>query len=145
MHFPANEKETIMLYRLIQNRLGWYIKHIQIAFPDVVIINQRGQTLIAEFEYIASNFHSHKHDPAGCDLIICWHNDWPDAPLPVWALESIAFEEARIVTDLITEPCSQNAELEGQVAILERGLRCATTENAILRERLGMVIYGIEG
>jgi hypothetical protein len=84
---PTNEAETIALYQAAQDRLRWRIVHLQTAFPDAVIENGQGKQLIAEFEHKARNFGYHGHDPTGCDLIICWRNNWPDAPLPVWALD----------------------------------------------------------
>lgn len=99
--FPANESETIMLYKLVQRRLGWHIARLQTAFPDAVIENRNGIKLVVEFEYQARNFEWHGHNPGECDLIICWCNDWLNAPLPVWALEDCAKEEARIVEELL--------------------------------------------
>jgi len=97
--FPSNEAETIELFRLGQTRLGWSFAHLQIAFPDAVIENERGQQLVAEFEYEAKNFHKHGHPVDGtADLIICWHNNWPDAPLPVWALEECLQGAAELVS-----------------------------------------------
>jgi len=84
--YPANEAETIALYRALEDRLVWRIVHLQNAFPDAIIEDREERQLRAEFEFVASNFREHGHDPAGCDLIICWWNDWPDAPLPVFAL-----------------------------------------------------------
>jgi hypothetical protein len=40
-----------------------------------------------EFEFKASNFVEHGHDPAQCDFIVCWENDWPDCPLKVIELK----------------------------------------------------------
>jgi len=84
---PANEAETIAFYQAAQDRWGWRIVHLQREFPDAVIENARGQVLVVEFEYESRNFYYHGHDPRGCDLVICWRHNWPDAPLPVWALE----------------------------------------------------------
>ena len=41
-----------------------------------------------EFEYQSRNFQRHNHDPAGCDLIVCWEDNWPEAPLEVIELKS---------------------------------------------------------
>lgn len=84
---PTNEAETIKLFESVQNRLGWRIVELQQAFPDAVIENGEGTRLIAEFEYKAANFRIHGHDPSGCHIIICWHNNWPASPLPIWALK----------------------------------------------------------
>lgn len=97
--FPSNEAETITLYKLAQDKLGWRIVRLQTRFPDAIIENARGQRLIVEFEYLAKNFKLHKHDKDGCDLIVCWRNNWGDAPLPVWELGAVVFcvEQARII------------------------------------------------
>ena len=99
--FPSNEAETVELFRLGQTRLGWHFAHLQIAFPDAVIENEQGQQLVAEFEYQAKNFHKHGHPVDGADLIICWHDNWPDAPLPVWALEGCLQGEAEAICETL--------------------------------------------
>lgn len=98
--FPTNEAETIKLYRLAQARLGWSIVHLQTACPDAIIA-KNGYKLRAEFEYKARNFKMHGHDPDDCDIIICWVNDYPDAPVPVWELRKCAMAEASIVSRLL--------------------------------------------
>lgn len=85
---PKNEAETIALFKLAEPVLGWHIVHLQTAFPDAIIESADGQRLVAEFEYLAANFKAHGHDPSGCNLVICWRDNWPGASLPVWALES---------------------------------------------------------
>ena len=83
---PSNEAETIELFKLNRDQLGWRIVHLQTAFPDAIIENARGQRLVIEFEYLAKNFKAHGHDPDGCDLFVCWYNNWPASPLPVWEI-----------------------------------------------------------
>lgn len=120
--FPSNEAETIVLYKLVQKHLGWRIVHLQTAFPDAVIENHNGIRLTIEFEYLARGFKRHGHDfGSGCDLVICWRNDWPGAPLPVWALEDCAKEEARIVEELLN-PVSRATmdELHHYLTIMHR-------------------------
>ena len=46
----------------------------------------RWQRLRIEFEHRSRNFRDHHHDPAACDLIVCWHHDWPECPLEVLEL-----------------------------------------------------------
>lgn len=101
--FPSNEKETIALFKLMQDYVGWHIVHEQTKFPDLIIKNGNGAQLLAEAEYLARNFKVHGHDPQGCDLILCWHNNWPNAPLPVWALEDYARNEAAVIGDLLNQ------------------------------------------
>jgi len=127
--FPSNEAETVELFRLGQTRLGWHFAHLQIAFPDAVIENEQGQQLVAEFEYRAKNFHKHGHPVDGADLIICWHDNWPDAPLPVWALEGCLQEEAEIVCKLVAP--KREERLQSQVAHIQT--QCET-EALVLKE-----------
>jgi hypothetical protein len=68
---------------------------IQLAYPDcearrcIDPRQNRWQSVRIEFEFCSSNFREHGHDPAGCDLIVCWEHDWPDCPLEVIELRSI--------------------------------------------------------
>ena len=48
---------------------------IRTAFPDVEVLNERGEIKKIEFEKLASDFINHKHKPEDCDYIICWEND----------------------------------------------------------------------
>jgi len=100
--FPTNEAETIALYKLIQNRVGWRIIELRTAFPDAVIQNGIGAQLAVEFEYVSKNFKKHKHAADKCDLIICWENNWENPAVPVWSLEDCAKEEAKVVAKLLT-------------------------------------------
>jgi len=102
MSFPQNEEETIALFKLVQYQLGWRIAHLQTRFPDAVIENESGQQLVVEFEYLSRNFKDHEHDPNGCDLIICWKDNWKNPPVPVWALRDCAKEEALWLDSVIS-------------------------------------------
>ena len=113
--FPSNEAETITMYKLTQDKLGWRIVHLQTAFPDAIIENSGGQRLVVEFEYLAKNFKAHKHDKDGCDLIVCWHNNWSGAPLPVWALDERLAQEARLVSGCIQRCRAKVNSLQGEV------------------------------
>jgi hypothetical protein len=42
-----------------------------------------------EFEYWASNFEAHGHDPKKADCVVCWHNDWESRPKEYRHLEII--------------------------------------------------------
>jgi hypothetical protein len=99
MNIPTNERETVFLFDSLSGRLGWVLLYSGAPFPDAIIGNGSGETLWAEFEYRARNFEKHGHDPCGCDLIVCWHNDWPGAPLPVWALDRVLFSWGKMVSD----------------------------------------------
>jgi len=98
--FPSNESETIELFKLCTPHLGWSIISLQTAFPDAVIGNGNGGQLVVEFEYRAKNFKAHKHDPGGCDLIICYENDWPKAPIPVWEIRDQTAQYVKKINSL---------------------------------------------
>jgi hypothetical protein len=42
-----------------------------------------------EIEFLSRNFLQHFHNPAECDLIVCWEKNWPDCPLQVIALKEL--------------------------------------------------------
>lgn len=79
---PTNEIETIVLFAQQAGAESWEIIRIRATFPDAIVVHE-GQPYRAEFEFKAMNFSYHGHDSRECDLIICWENNWPDAPLPV--------------------------------------------------------------
>jgi len=136
MTFPQNEAETIALYEIIQNRIGWRIVESQSnAFPDAVLESDGGERLACEFEHLAKNFKKHGHPvDDSCDLIICWRNNWPDAPLPVMALENCAAEEAKIIRMLLAGSVSRSdyTYLKNENQALQRELTEA-------EEALGMM------
>jgi hypothetical protein len=47
---------------------------------------RRWESVRIEFEYRSRNFHEHGHDPAGCDVVVCWEHDWPGCPVEVLEL-----------------------------------------------------------
>jgi len=126
MAFPQNEEQTIQLYRLIQNRVGWRIVESQMnAFPDAVLESDDGKRLACEFEHLSKNFKKHGHPVDGsCQLIICWRDNWPKSPLPVMALEDCAEEEAKIIRTLLGDsvPRSDYKHLRNQVQAAQQEL-----------------------
>lgn len=86
---PENEMGVIVRF-MQMNQLGYNIVKIQAAFPDAIIEDENGNQYRVEFEFMASNFIIHRHDPRNCDLVICWVNDLGEEfPLTVWELSSI--------------------------------------------------------
>jgi hypothetical protein len=51
------------------------------------------------FELESRNFLLHKHDPKGCDLIVCWVHNWPECPLEVIELSKVVRELAADYAD----------------------------------------------
>jgi hypothetical protein len=73
------------MFGRVIDRIGYRMAHIQTAYPDAVIVSKEGKPIRVEFEHCSSNFVLHGHDPAGCDMVICWEMD-RSLPIPVIAL-----------------------------------------------------------
>jgi hypothetical protein len=92
-HAPINEQGVVYLFGMVSRELGFYVESIQQGFPDceAKYLYDAKKNLWArariEFEFKASSFKEHGHDPCKCDVIICWMNDWPECPLRVIELK----------------------------------------------------------
>lgn len=93
-HAPINEQGVVFLFATVSRELGFNIESVQQGFPDCEgkYLFDSKKNLWAkariEFEYKASNFEQHGHDPNQCDFIVCWVNDWPDCPVNVIELKT---------------------------------------------------------
>jgi hypothetical protein len=45
------------------------------------------QRVNIEFEFESRNFRDHGHPLTGCDVIVCWHHNWPGCPAHIEVLE----------------------------------------------------------
>lgn len=88
-HAPINEQGVVFLFGMVCRELGFNVEAIRQGFPDceAKYLHDKKVKLWAkariEFEYKASAFRDHGHDPAKCDFVVCWINDWPDCPISV--------------------------------------------------------------
>jgi hypothetical protein len=49
-----------------------------------IAANGKGwEELAVEFEYDSNSFREHGHDPAQCDMIVCWAHNWRDCPVEI--------------------------------------------------------------
>ena len=93
-HAPTNDQGVVYLFGMLSRELGFVIESLQSGFPDceakyLYDLKKRHWAIARiEFEFRASNFKEHGHDPSGCDFIVCWENDWPDSPIPIIALKT---------------------------------------------------------
>jgi hypothetical protein len=93
-HAPINEQGVVFLFAMVSRELGFNIESVQQGFPDCEgkYLFDPKKNLWAkariEFEYKASNFEQHGHDPDQCDFIVCWVNDWPECPVNVIELKT---------------------------------------------------------
>jgi len=96
IHGPMNESGVLYLFGTVSERLGFVVTLIQTGFPDCLALRlvdvDRWQPVRIEFEYESRNFLRHLHDPAGCDIIVCWKHNWPECPLEVIELSKIVGE-----------------------------------------------------
>jgi hypothetical protein len=88
---PVNEQGVIFLFGALAERMGFQMLRIQTEYPDGealrMMSENRLQRVRIEFEFESRNFLRHNHDPAFCDLIVCWEDNWPDSPLEVIELK----------------------------------------------------------
>lgn len=95
-HAPVNEMEVVLLFGMLAAQLGFIVDSVRTGFPDcearLEVEPGRWQRLKIEFERESINFREHRHDPSGCDLIVCWKHNWPGCPLRVLELEEIVKE-----------------------------------------------------
>lgn len=139
MSFPTNEAETIELFRFLKPWIRWQIVHLQTKFPDAIIEHQNGGRLIVEFEHLSANYKVHEHPAEGCDLIVCFRDNWPEASLPVWALEEVMFPEKRNLArakQWICQLSTMNTELRCKVIDLEQEIRYLRRLNRLFREEI---------
>jgi len=90
---PTNEAGVLAAFACHARELGFTILRLQAAFPDCEALREvgpnKGQRVLIELEYESRNFLEHSHPITGCDLIVCWINNWPDCPLEVIELSSV--------------------------------------------------------
>jgi Homing endonuclease associated repeat len=91
---PTNEAGVVLLFGSVARELGFVILRTQAGFPDCEALRElepnRWQKVRIEFEYESYNFFEHMHPAQDCDLIVCWNHNWPDCPVEVLELQSVA-------------------------------------------------------
>lgn len=92
---PTNEQESILYcVKFVFPKLGFDVLNVWSVFPDMRILDIKNDTQYeVEFEYKLSSFIKHGHNPFKCNFVICWINDVPDFPLPVWELSKSSYPE----------------------------------------------------
>jgi hypothetical protein len=90
-HEPVNEQGVVLLFGMVAKHLGYVVESVQAGFPDCEAKRQIGpkrwQRVNLEFEFESRNFRDHGHPLTGCDVIVCWHHNWPDCPAHIEVLE----------------------------------------------------------
>ena len=82
-HEPRTEQEVVCLFGALLPHLEvpLIIDQVRTPFPDCLTRNaESGQPIRIEFELYGHHFIQHRHDPNGCDMIVCWIDDWGQWP-----------------------------------------------------------------
>jgi len=86
-HEPINEQGVVFLFGMVAKELGYMVEAVQTGFPDCEAIRRidkgRWERVKIEFEFESRNAASHSQLQSGCDLIVCWRNNWPECPVEV--------------------------------------------------------------
>lgn len=92
-HTPVNEQGVVFLFGMVALELGYVVEIVRTGFPDCEakrrVGKDRWERIRIEFEFQSRSFLGHGHDKNGCDVIVCWENNWPDCPLEVVELSAI--------------------------------------------------------
>jgi hypothetical protein len=95
LHAPTTELGVVHVFGLLAPELNIAVEHIGPTYPDCRALRpepgpgNRWRRIAIEFELRSSNFKHHRHDPALCDLIVCWEHDWAECPLEVLELRGV--------------------------------------------------------
>lgn len=88
---PANEMGVMILFGMLAGELGFQIEAVQGRYPDIEAKRQiqpgKWQRVRIEAEYESRNFALHGHDPAECDIIVCWRHNWVKCPKEIEVIE----------------------------------------------------------
>lgn len=86
IYAPTNEEEVKFLFATLAVDLGFRIDALRTPFPDCLAhqkVKEGWFPVRIEFEFESKNFLVHEHPLDGCDIIVCWHNNWADCPVKV--------------------------------------------------------------
>jgi hypothetical protein len=144
-HAPLNEAGVVFLFGLLAEELGFVVDALRNDFPDCegrrrVEQGARWVPVRIEFEFRSRNFRHHGHDPAGCDLVVCWEHDWPDCPVEVLELKSAVEQSRRSISQSNGEggfPRGETASSAAARSAAANGLRRITVERSRSGSRAG--------
>jgi hypothetical protein len=86
-HEPFNEQGVVFLFGMVARELGYPVEAVQTEYPDCEAKRQvdkgKWERVRIEFEFDSRNFRDQGHNADECDIIVCWHHNWPDCPIEV--------------------------------------------------------------
>lgn len=85
---PKNEMGTLLVFLKQFDQWFGEILEVRRDYPDLIVSDKFGfKKLRVELEYKSRNFIQHKHDPKGCDYVVCWEHN-TKLPIPVIELKT---------------------------------------------------------
>jgi len=88
---PTTEGGVMVAFGALAQQLGFAVERVQPAYPDCEALREvapgKWQRVWIEFELASRNFLEHQHDPAKCDIIVCWVHNWPECPEEIEVIE----------------------------------------------------------
>lgn len=110
VYSPINEQGVVFLFGRLLEDLNMYIEEVRIKYPDCIARRYTGtgwKKVYIEFEYLSSNFLTHKHNPKECDIIVCWTDDLtPEQKKQIEGIEIIELKS------LIKDPEMKNRQIK---------------------------------
>jgi len=95
-HAPVNEQGVVFLFGMVCLELGFIVESVRTGFPDCEakrrVRGDNWERVRIEFEFKSRDFKQHGHDPLGCDMIVCWENNWAECPLEILELKNVIKE-----------------------------------------------------
>lgn len=84
---PTNEMMVREWFVAHITEFEFSIIHSQSGFPDWILEDHEGNRFRVEVEYQSLGFINHKHNPKGCDFVLCWRHN---CQLPFRVLELLS-------------------------------------------------------
>ena len=98
LYQPRNEAETLCLFILLAEELGFRILKVGSQFPDLTL-ERMGKEVLAEVEFLSSNYLAHGHPLENRYTCICWRSNKNLRNIKVIELEG--YVRNKIATQLL--------------------------------------------
>jgi len=121
---PTNETQTREWFAAHLDLYGYDIVVSGGAYPDYELRDADGKIYRVEAECESINFIRHRHDPAGCDFVLCWVHNTIDFPLPVLELSTNKMYAPGETNQVAVEKTRQPAPAD----TLQKKKECAIAE-----------------
>jgi hypothetical protein len=92
VYAPTSEHDVVQMFGAIADELGFEIIGNRSAFPDcearrrIAGGREHYRRCLIEYEFSSSDYRKHNHPLKGCDLVVCWVDDWLECPIEVLEL-----------------------------------------------------------